>query len=119
MKLRHFIATVAAVVAVTSSAAFAEQFAVEIDAPFDCATKALMETLHVSEVESFSAGGAHYVVLDAPGEAWVEAFFHAVGHRAITLNVVEADWLRPAMQALSLSERMEFLTPVPCEFCAG
>ena len=66
----------------------------------------LMEVLKVSEVESFSEDGRHYVVLEAPDEAYVEAFFHAINREALELHALDADWTNPTMQHLSIAQRL-------------
>ncbi len=99
--------------------ATAEQFAVQIDAAYEGASPKLKEALKVYEVESFSANGSHYVVLDAPNEAYVEAFFFAINREAIELNVVDADWTNTTMQHLSLAQRLGFLRAINCNFCTS
>ena len=115
---RNFIT--AAILALTVALpAQADQFAVRIDAAYDGASPKLMETLKVSEIESFSENGSHYVVLDAPNEAYVEAFFLAIGRKAMELNVLEANWNRPAMKNLPISQRLGFLRSIECGFCTS
>ena len=97
--------------------ATAEQFAVQIDEAYEDASPKLMEALKVSAEESFSEDGSHYVVLEAPNVAYVEAFFFAIHREALELNVVDADWSNPTMQHLSLSQRLGFLREIDCEFC--
>lgn len=99
--------------------ATAEQFAVQIDEAYEGASPKLMETLRVSEVESFSEDGSHYVVLEAPNEAYVEAFFLAIHREALELHVVDADWTNPSMQHLSIAQRLGFLREVDCGFCTS
>jgi hypothetical protein len=99
--------------------ASADQFAVQIDAAYEGASPKLMETLGISEVESFTENGAHYVVLDAPSEAYVEAFFFAIRREALELSRVDADWTNPAMQHLSVAERLGFLRVIDCGFCTS
>ena len=99
--------------------AAADQYAVQIDAPYEGASPKLMEALKVSEVESFTESGRHYVVLEAPGEAHVEAFFYAINREAVELHVIEANWMNPAMQHLSTAQRFGFLREIPCEFCTS
>ena len=115
---RTFIASIAAAIALALPA-HAEQFAVQIDAAYDGASPMLMETLKISEIESFSESGAHYIVLDAPSDAYVEAFFHAIGRKAIQLNVLEANWENPTMENLSRAQRLGFLRAIACDFCTS
>lgn len=97
----------------------ADQFAVQLDAPYDGANANLIETLKISEVEAFSEGNAHYVVLDAPNEAYVEAFVLAIGRDAVGLNALEANWSNPSMQHLSIAQRLGFFRAIACEFCSS
>lgn len=99
--------------------ATAEQFAVKIDGAYEGASPRLMETLKVSEVESFSENGSHFVVLDTPNEAYVEAFFLAINRKALELNMVDADWTNPTMQHLSVAQRLGFLREIDCAFCTS
>ncbi|MDU8912327.1 hypothetical protein [Aestuariicoccus sp. MJ-SS9] len=99
--------------------AAADQFAVRIDHAYGGASPQLLEVLKVSEIESFSENGRHFVVLEAPGEAYVEAFFHAIGRNALELNALDADWTNPAMQHLSIAQRLGFLREIDCGFCTS
>ena len=99
--------------------ATAEQFAVQIDAAYEGASPRLMEALKVSEVESFSENGSHFVILEAPDEAYVEAFFFAIHREALELNVVDADWTNPTMQHLTAAQRLGFLREIDCDFCSS
>ncbi len=78
-----------------------------------------MDALKISEIESFSENGAHYIVLDAPNDAYVEAFVFAIGGEAIALNVLEADWSNSVMEDLSMAQRLGFLRSVECDFCSS
>lgn len=97
----------------------AEQFAVQLDAAYSGANAKLMESLKISEIESFSEDGAHYIVLDAPNDAYVEAFVLAISREATALNVLEANWSNPMMNDLSMAQRLGFLRQIPCEFCTS
>ncbi|MGI3183659.1 hypothetical protein [Nioella aestuarii] len=113
------IFTTAALVLATAIPAQAEQFAVRIDAAYQGANDRLMEAMQITEIDSFSQGDAHYVVLDAPDEAYVEAFFFAIGRDAIELNTLDADWRAPGMDGLSVAQRLDFLRAIHCEFCTS
>ena len=102
-----------------ATGAFADQFVVQLDSAYENASENLKDLLKISEVESFSTDGKHYVILDAPSEAYVEAFFIAIHRQALELSVLEADWSRPVMSELSMSQRLDFLEPIECEFCAS
>ncbi len=97
----------------------ADQFAVRLDAAYQGASSGLMDTLKVSEIESFTEAGSHYVILEAPNDAYVEAFFLAIGRTALELNRLEADWTMPAMDNLSIAQRLGFMRPITCDFCTS
>lgn len=97
--------------------AHAKQFAVRLDGPYYGASGGLLEKLKISVIESFTDNGAHYLILDARNDAYVEAFLYALGHKAIALNSLEANWTAPAFTDLPLAKRLQFLRPVECEFC--
>ncbi len=110
----------AAVIALSAGLpAHAEQFAVRINASFVGASAGLLETLKIAELETFTFNGAHYVVLDAPSDAYVEAYVLAIGRTAAELNSLDADWLNPVVVGLPLDQRLGFLRPVACGFCSG
>lgn len=104
---------------IISLPAQAEQFAVQLDAAYTGVNAKLMETLKIAEIESFSEDGAHYIVLDAPNDAYVEAFVLAIAREAIALNVLEANWSNPMMKDLSMAQRLGFLRRITCEFCTS
>ncbi|MDU8927426.1 hypothetical protein RXV86_08525 [Alisedimentitalea sp. MJ-SS2] len=116
--IRNLIASSALILAVALPAQ-AEQFAVKLDAAYEGANAKLMESLKISAIESFSQNGAHFVVLDAPNDAYVEAFILAIGRDAIELNAIDADWSNPVMVDLSISQRLGFLRSIECDFCTS
>lgn len=113
------LATATAILFTIALPVQADQFAVQLDAPYHGANASLMETLKISEVEAFSEGTAHYLVLDAPDEAYVEAFIFSIGRTAIGLNALEANWSNPTMQHLSMAQRLGFFRAIACEFCSS
>jgi hypothetical protein len=113
------IATAALFVLTAALPAQADQFAVQIDAAYPGASPALMQTLQITEIEALSEGGAYYVILDAPGEAYVETFFNVLGLTALELNALDADWTNPAMAEMPAALRLRFLRAIPCEFCTS
>lgn len=97
----------------------AEQFAVRLEAAYGGANDRLKDALRITEIDRVSDGAAHYVILDAPDEGYVEAFFYAIGQEPVALHALEADWTVPAMKALSLSQRLGFLRAIACDFCTS
>jgi len=116
--IRPFIPAAALTLAIASLAQ-ADQFAVQLDAAFDGANPKLMDALKISEIARVSENGTHYVILDAPSEAYVEAFILAIGHEAVTLNALEANWNNPVMDDLSMEQRLGFLQAITCESCTS
>jgi hypothetical protein len=57
-------------------------------------------------------------VIGAPTEGYLAAYFHAARHTPVTLATVGADWEGAGLENLTLAQRMLFLTPVYCDFCA-
>ena len=115
MSLSPFALALAALVA--GSAAVADQFVAEIVTPFGGARAGLLKTLDVVEIEAFSHDGRHYLVLQAPDDGYVEAYFHAIGLTPIALHTLRADWIAPGLADLPLAERLPFLTAAPCDYC--
>lgn len=116
--IRNFAASSALALTIALPA-HAEQFAVQLDGTYDGASTNLMETLKISELETFTENGAQYVVLEAPNDGYVEAFVLAIGRKALALHVLEANWNNPVMKDLSISQRLGFLRAIACEFCTS
>ena len=105
--------TAALFAALFAAPAMAEQFVVQLNTPFDGANEMLLKNLQIVEVDSYTLDGAHYMVIEAPDVAYLESYFYAIRIRP------KAVYGRPDVSALSLKQRLPFLTAVPCEFCAG
>ncbi|MBF9032178.1 hypothetical protein HKCCE3408_17395 [Rhodobacterales bacterium HKCCE3408] len=112
---RTFIA--AAIATLVAAPALADQYVAQIPAPFNGANPALLETLKVVEIDSFTMNGAHYIVIDAPDEGYVEAYFFANSIRPIAIQALEADWTAPGLSSLTLEQRLLFMSPFPCDYC--
>ena len=117
--MKRLVTIAAALTFFAAVPASADQFAVKIDGPYQGASQKLMDALKVSEVESFTDAGQHYVVLEAPSEAYVEAFFFAVDRKPIELHALDADWTNPTMQNLTMAQRLGFLREISCAFCTS
>ena len=108
-----------AALAALSPAAQAEQFVAERASPFLAANAELLAALHVTEIDSYALNGRHYLVIDAPDEGYVEAYFFATHQPPLSLHRIGADWTGPGLATLSLEARQPFLTAAPCDFCRG
>lgn len=116
---RTFLTATALAALCFAVTARAEQFVVRLDAPMTATSAGLRETLKVREIDAFSLDGGWYVVIDAPDEAYVETYLRAAGRSARALNTLNADWAAPGLAGLPLEQRLPFLAPAPCGFCAG
>ena len=109
--------TAAAIATLVAAPALAEQYVAQLDAPFDGASEMLLKNLKIVEIDSYTLNGAYYMVIAAPDEGYLEAYFYAVHRRPIALYALGADWTGPGLAALSLEQHLPFLSPIPCEFC--
>ncbi len=116
MFMRLFAAT-ALVTSLSSPAVMADQYVVQIRGPLVETSDGLRSALQVNEIDAFSHEGKTYVVLGAPGEGHLAAYFHASFQAPITLDALGPDWKGPGLEGLTLERRMLFLTPLYCEFC--
>lgn len=106
---------VAALLSVT--AASAEQYVARIDQTFQGPSAALLDALKIVEIDTFEHGGFSYIVVEAPNEGYIEAYFLAINVTPTELHMLQADWTAPGLSGLSLEQRLPFLRPAPCGFC--
>ena len=111
-------ATVTGLTLLASHPGRADQFAVRISSAFDGASSGLLTSLRVTEVDNFTVNGEFFLILDAPDEAYVEAYVFAIGRRAIELNALDADWTHFTVAEMPLETRLGFLRPLACNFCS-
>ena len=114
----RLIAVTALAAGLAGPAALADQYVVQINGPLAETSDGLRSTLKIEEIDTFTHEGKDYVVVGAPTEGYLAAYFHAASHTPITLNALGADWKGAGFDGLTLERRMLFLTPVYCEFCA-
>ncbi|MEP5452218.1 hypothetical protein, partial [Roseibium sp.] len=57
------------------------------------------------------------VVLEAPSDGHVEAYFFALDLKPTALHTLGADWNAPGLSSLPLENRLPFLQPTRCDFC--
>lgn len=100
-----------------SPAAIADQYVVQIAGPLAETSDSLRSTLKIDVIDAFTHEGKDYVVVGAPTEGYLAAYFYAVSHTPIALATVDTDWTGAGLNGLTLDRRMLFLTPVYCEFC--
>lgn len=112
------LATIVATL-LAATAASADQYVARLDAPFDGASDKLLEALKIVEIDDFVHQGFHYVVVEAPDEGYIEAYFYAIGRAPKDLHMLQADWTASGLSGLSLEQRMPFLTSAPCGFCSS
>ena len=99
--------------------AHADQYAVRINVAFDGATPELLQALRIEEIDNFKVHGNQYVILEAPCEAYVEAYVFAIGRKAVELSTLDADWTHPSVAEMPLENRLRFLRQVECEYCVS
>ena len=115
----NFIPATIVATLLSVTAASADQYVARIDEPFKGASAALLDTLSIVEIDAFEHGGSTYIVVEAPDEAYVEAYFFALHIRPTELHVLQADWTASGLLGLSLEQRLPFLTPTTCGFCSS
>lgn len=113
-----FTAAVLAIL-IAAPSAMAEQYVVQINTPFEGANKSLLESLKITEIDAYTLDGAHFVVIEASNEGYLEAYFYAIYHSPMAIHTIGADWTGPGLAALSIEQRLPFLAPANCEFCEG
>lgn len=116
MSRRHF--AVAAIVAMATAPASADQYVIRAQKALPAASAGLQQSLKIRTVDTFSHDGAHYVVIESPDEAYLEAYFFALESHPDALYRIDAGWSAQGLSGLSLDQRMPFLAPAPCDFCA-
>ena len=117
--MKTILATAAIGTLLTAPSAMADQYLARIDAPIGGATAGLLESLKVTEIDAFSHDGAHYVVIEAPDEGYVEAYFFALHRSPSALFTLGADWTGEGLADLTLDQRLRFLTRASCDFCVS
>lgn len=113
------ILTAAGLALLTASAASAEQFVVQLDGVYQSGDLDLQKALKVSEIATFTEGGRHYLILDAPNDAYIESYLMATHNKVTELGVLDADWTKPVMSELTVTQRLRFSTPIECEICVS
>lgn len=101
------------------TAASADQYVARLDEPFQGANAGLIDAMRVVEIDAFEHGGSTYIVVEAPDEGYVEAYFFALRIVPKELHLLQADWTAPGLSGLSLEQRLPFLTPTSCGFCTS
>ncbi|MCU4654972.1 hypothetical protein N8I71_19200 [Roseibacterium sp. SDUM158016] len=114
--IKTALAALAAVSALAGTAQ-ADQFLVQLTAPLPTVSDALLASLKTEQVDAFAHGDTHYVVLEAPGEAYLESLFYAARANAVSIAHLPFDWTGEAMSELALDDRMRFSAPMACGFC--
>ena len=119
MELTKLTQTAITVVFATTCAASADQFAIRTNDSVSGASKGLLEALDVREIDAIEMNGAHFLVLDAKNEGYVEAYIFGRGIDAKALYRLEADWTGPGLSSLPEEARGAFFKETICEFCTS
>lgn len=115
---QQILAAPAVVAVLLGAPALADQYVLQIDGNLAVASVGLRSILQIDEIDAFTLGGNDYVVVEAPDEGYLEAYFHAARHTPRTLSTLDTDWDGPGLAGLALERRMLFMTPADCGFCA-
>lgn len=119
MQITRLTQTAITVVFATACAASADQFAIRTNEPLSGANKGLLEALDVREIEAVEMNGAHFLVLEAKNEGYVEAYIFGRGIDAKALYRLEADWTGAGLSSLPVDARATFFEETICEFCTS
>lgn len=119
MKLTQITQAAIALVIATTCAASADQFAIRTEKPVSGASKGLLETLDIREIDAVEINGTHFIVIEAKNEGYVEAYIfgHAIDAKA--LYRLEADWSGAGLSSLPVEAREAFFEETICEFCTS
>jgi hypothetical protein len=117
MNRKTIAQTAAAILIAATSSAAADQFAIQTDGPVAGASNPLLATLHIREVAAVEINGAHFIVIDARDEGYVEAYVFAMNIDATSLYRLEEDWDGAGLSSLPMEARVPFLHATVCEFC--
>jgi hypothetical protein len=77
----------------------------------------LLATLHIREVDAVEINGAHFIVIDARDEGYVEAYVFAMNIDATSLYRLEEDWDGAGRSSRPREARVPCLHATVCEFC--
>jgi hypothetical protein len=102
-----------------AAAASADQYVARINAPFQSGSAELLSALKIVEIDAFEHDGASYIVIEAPDDGYVEAYFFALHRAPESLYKLQADWVASGLSGLPLQQRLPFLTPSHCGFCTS
>lgn len=119
MKLTQLTQTAIALIVATTGAASADQFAIQTDKPVSGASQGLLETLDIREIDALEINGAHFIVLEAKNEGYVEAYIFGRRIDAKALYRLEADWTGAGLSSLPVEARGAFFLETICEFCTS
>jgi hypothetical protein len=119
MTMKQWIFAAPALAALLLGApAVADQYVLQIDGNLAQTSDGLRNTLKIDQIDAFTFEGKDYVVVGAPDEGYLEAYFQAARHSPKTLSTLDTDWDGPGLAGLTMERRMQFMTPGHCEFCA-
>lgn len=104
---------------VLAASAHADQFAIQTTEPVVGASEQLLETLHIREVDAVEINGAHFLVIDARDEGYVEAYVFAMNINAKVLYRLQEPWDGAGLSSLPMEAREPFLHETQCDFCTS
>jgi len=113
------VAFAALVTGIAASAAMADQYVAQLDAPMAKASAGLLENLKIVEIDAFTHDGTHYVVIEAPNEAYLEAYFYAMSRSPKALHTLGPDWNASGLSSSQLEQQLPILAFASCGFCSS
>ncbi|MDG1117488.1 MAG: hypothetical protein P8N72_10200 [Flavimaricola sp.] len=108
----------AATALVLAGPAAADQYIISLSEPLDGVSTGLLDTLKIAVVDSFAYQGENFAVIEAPNDAYLEAFFSAITTTPVSLRQLPIDWTGEAMAAIDTSARLRFGDLITCGFCS-
>ena len=103
---------------VLAGPAAADQYIVALSAPLDGVNTRLLDSLKIDIVDIFAHQGENFAVIEAPNDAYLEAFFNAISTAPLSLRQLPVDWEGEAMAAIDTSSRLRFGALMNCDFCS-
>ena len=107
-----------AVLVCSASIAVSDQYIIQLDAPLAGDDAALLRALELVEVDVFDYGEKSFVVFEANGDGYIEAYFKAKHIRPNSVMVLPQNWTDTSLDTVSIAAKMEILTTIACDFCS-
>lgn len=103
----------------TPVAVLADQYAIETQTAVSKTSARLLDALKIELIDAVEIQGRHFTIIEAPNEAYVEAFVLATHVSPVALYSLEADWKGAGLNSLPVEARAPFLLSSPCDYCSS